>query len=274
MFSRGLSPGVTSGPVSEYSGLWRESRESKNAATPIRAARPTRQLGVPDGRAPAVAGRETPGATARRPAAGTAEAPARAPGSRRPRRRARAPAAPARRGSRPPAPAMQPAAGLPRRSPQAGPAPRTSNARSGGPALPPLPRNYSPAAGGAAAGGGGVGRARIREAPQFGAAPVETATARAGRRQPAARGGPQAALVPGRRRAGGGRAGGPGRPRRRRPSTARPPRRGRRRPSLLGPSGARARLARDPAKAALPFAAPHPRGHHGGRRRPSALRSA
>jgi hypothetical protein len=30
--------------------------------------------------------------------------------------------------------------------------------------------------------------------------------------------------------------------------------------SLLGPSAARARLARDPAKAPLPFAAPHPRG--------------
>ena len=89
----------------------------------------------------------------------------------------------ASRRQRPPAPAMQPpaglqnrpAAGLPRRSPQAGPAPRASSPWPGGPARPPLPRNYSPAAGGAAAGGG-IGRARIREAPQFGAAPVETAT--------------------------------------------------------------------------------------------------
>src|SRR6202044_3459726 len=47
LFSRGLSPGVTPRPFSEYPGLWRESRESKNAATPIRAARPTRQLASP-----------------------------------------------------------------------------------------------------------------------------------------------------------------------------------------------------------------------------------
>jgi len=75
-------------------------------------------------------------------------------------------------------PPLQPPAGLPRRSPQraagAGPSPmpRLPNGRGRTPAPPPLPRNYSPNAG----GGGGVGRARIREAPPFGAAPMETAT--------------------------------------------------------------------------------------------------
>jgi hypothetical protein len=145
---------------------------------------------------------------------------------------------------------MQPPAGLARRSPQTGPAPRASNPRPGGPALPPLPRNYSPGAGGAAAGGG-VGRARIREAPQFGAAPVETATrgrdgasqapAAAAPRQPWYQvvGEPVAASRPA-------------------PGTAAQARQ--KAAALLGPSAARAQAARDPSKAALPFAAPHPRG--------------
>jgi hypothetical protein len=154
------------------------------------------------------------------------------------------------------APALQPPAGLPRRSPQSEPAPRAPAARSGGPALPPQPRNYSPAAGGA----GGGGRARIREAPQFGAAPVETATrgqdgasqsAAAAPRQPWYQVvGEQAAARPG---LSGEKA-------QARPGTAAQARQ--KAAALLGPSAARARVAHDPAKVALPFAAPHPRGHY------------
>src|ERR1700722_1311924 len=69
MFRRGLSPGVTSGAVSEYPGLWRESRESKNAATPIRAARPSRQL------ASRMAGRWQAGRLADRRCGGRRQAP-------------------------------------------------------------------------------------------------------------------------------------------------------------------------------------------------------
>jgi hypothetical protein len=176
----------------------------------------------------------------------------------------------ASRRQRPSAPAMQPpaglqnrpAAGLPRRSPQAGPAPRVSNQWSGGPARPPQPRNYSPGAGGAAAGGG-AGRARIREAPQFGAAPVETATrGQDGASQPPAVAAPrqpwyQVVGEP----AGAARAGLPAEKTQAKNGTAAQARQ--KAASLLGPSGARARLAHDPAKVALPFAAPHPRGHQG-----------
>ena len=154
------------------------------------------------------------------------------------------------------------AARLPRRSPQSGPAPRSSNPRSGGPARPPLPRNYSPAAGDAATragAAGGVGRARIREAPQFGAAPVETAT----RGQDGASQPPAAARQPWYQvvgeQAGAARGGLPANRAQAKQGTAAHARQ--KAASLLGPSGARARLARDPAKAPLPFAAPHPRGH-------------
>ena len=160
---------------------------------------------------------------------------------------------------RPPAPAIQPPAGLPRRSPQAGPAPRTSNPRSPGPAKPPLPRSYSPAAGRAAIGGGG--RARIREAPQFGAAPVETATrGRDGASQPPATAPRQPWYQVVGEPAGAARAALPAEKAQARNGTAAQARQ--RAAALLGPSGARARLTRDPAKAALPFAAPHPRSHH------------
>jgi hypothetical protein len=161
---------------------------------------------------------------------------------------------------RPSVPPMQPPAGLPsrpaarlpRRPPQAGPAPRSSNPRSGGPALPPLPRNYSPAA-------GGVGRARIREAPQFGAAPVETATrGQDGASQPPAAPRQPWYQVVGEQ-AGAARGGLPAERAQARQGTAAHARQ--KAASLLGPSATRARLARDPAKAPLPFAAPHPRGH-------------
>ena len=173
------------------------------------------------------------------------------------------------RRQRPSAPAMQPPAGvqnrppaaLPRRSPQAGLAPRVSNPRSGGPVRPPLPRNYSPAAGGAAAGSG-AGRARIREAPQFGAAPVETATRRQdGASQPPAVAPRQPWYQVVGEPAGAARAGLSADKAQAKHGTAAQTRQ--KAASLLGPAGARARLARDPAKAALPFAAPHPRGHHG-----------
>jgi hypothetical protein len=175
----------------------------------------------------------------------------------------------ASRRQRPSAPAMQPpaglqnrpSAGLPGRSPQAGPAPRVSSSRSGGPARPPLPRDYSPAAGGAA-GGGGLGRARIREAPQFGAAPVETATrGRDGAAQPPAVAPRQPWYQVVGEPAGAARAGLPAEKAQAKNGTAAQARQ--KAASLLGPSGARARLARDPAKARLPFAAPHPHGHHG-----------
>ncbi|HEY5017141.1 MAG TPA: hypothetical protein VII59_10210, partial [Streptosporangiaceae bacterium] len=171
---------------------------------------------------------------------------------------------------RPSAPAMQPPAGLqkrpaarlPRRSPQAGPAPRGSRAGAGGPALPPLPRNYSPAAGGAAtraAAAGGVGRARIREAPQFGAAPVETATrGQDGASQPPAVAPRQPWYQVVGEPAGAARGGLAAEKAQAKAGTAAQARQ--RAAALLGPSATRARLARDPAKAPLPYAAPHPRG--------------
>jgi hypothetical protein len=173
----------------------------------------------------------------------------------------------ARRGRQRP-PAMQPpaglqngpSAGLPTRSPQAGPAPRVASPRSGGSARPPLPRNYSPAAGGGAAAPGG-GRARIREAPQFGAAPVETATrGRDGATQPPAVAPRQPWYQVVGEPAGAARAGLAAEKGQAKNGTAAQARQ--KAASLLGPSGARARLARDPSKAALPFAAPHPHGYH------------
>ena len=166
---------------------------------------------------------------------------------------------------------FQPPAGLPRRSPHRGaattgasPMPRSPNGRGRGPALPPLPRNYSPTAG----GGGAVGRARIREAPPYGAAPVETAIrseavtrgqdgaiqspADAAPRQPWYQvvGGPagrtQARPVAAQGAAAQGAA-----------AQAAWPAGALR----FGPGAARAQVARDPSMEALPFAAPHPRGH-------------
>ena len=132
--------------------------------------------------------------------------------------------------------------------------PRLPNGRGRTPAPPPLPRNYSPNA-----GGGGVGRARIREAPPFGAAPMETATrgeavtrgqdgatqapADAAPRQPWYQvvGGP-AGRTQTRQVAAQATAGQAGVPR-------------------FGPGAARAQVARDPSMDALPFATPHPRGY-------------
>jgi hypothetical protein len=163
--------------------------------------------------------------------------------------------------------------------------PRSPNGRGRGPALPPLPRNYSPTAGGGGGaggggaggaggaggggGGGGIGRARIREAPPFGAAPVETATrgeaatrgqngasqsrADAAPRQPWYQvvGGPadraQARPVAAQGLAGQAAAAQAA------AAQAGVPR--------FGPGAARAQVARDPSMDALPFAHPHPRGH-------------
>ncbi len=77
---------------------------------------------------------------------------------------------------------LQPPAGLPQRSRQPQPpwapqSPRPAQAsRPAQPAAPAAPRNYGPPAGAErpAGRGGGVGRARIRELP-FGAAPMEAA---------------------------------------------------------------------------------------------------
>jgi hypothetical protein len=155
--------------------------------------------------------------------------------------------------------AKRPQAGLPRRSPQVGPAPRTSNSRAGGPALPPLPRNYSSTAGGGGAGGG-AGRARIREAPQFGAAPVETATrGQDGASQPPAAATRQPWYQVVGESAAAPRAGLGADKTQAKQGTAAQARQ--KAAALLGPSAARARLAHDPARAALPFAAPHPRGY-------------
>jgi hypothetical protein len=139
--------------------------------------------------------------------------------------------------------------------------PRSPNGRGRGPALPPLPRNYSPTAGGggSAGGGGGGGRARIREAPPFGAAPVETATrgeavtrGQDGASQPRADAAPRqpwyqvvggpAGRAQARQVAAQGVAGQAGVQR-------------------FGPGAARAQVARDPSMDALPYAAPHPRGY-------------
>ena len=194
VFSRGLSPGVTSGPFRNTLGF------GAKAGGPRMRLRLFERLGRLVGWRPGWqgAGSGRPGDSRadgadvvgrhRRGAGAATGPPSSQAGSPRQRTSAsaRQPSA-----MQPPAGLpKQPAARLPRRSPQAGPAPRSSNARSGGPALPPLPRNYSPAAGAAATrgGAGGGGRARIREAPQFGAAPVDTAT-----REPAAPGQPRPA---------------------------------------------------------------------------------
>ena len=170
---------------------------------------------------------DSTGRRRRTPAAGTAETPAggTGPAARPPGGAAQRPSASRAAAGRP---CSRPRPVSRRRSPQSGPAPRTSNWMAGGPARPPLPRNYSPAAGGVATGGGGVGRARIREAPQFGAAPVETAArGQDGASQPPAATPrqPWYQVV--------GEPAGPReracRPTRQGPSTAPPPRRGRRR---------------------------------------------
>ena len=202
--------------------------------------------------------------------------------------RLRPPVATARQRSAmpPPTPPMQPPAGLPRRSsPRGGaagqgPVPRYPNPRAGGPALPPLPRNYSPTAGqgpgqgagqgagrGAgrpAAAGGGIGRARIREAPPFGAAPVETPT----REEAVTRGQDGASQAPGaprqpwyqvvgepadRAQARQAAAQGTGAQR----TAAQAARQAA--VSRFGPAAARAQVARNPGMEALAFAAPHPR---------------
>jgi hypothetical protein len=148
-------------------------------------------------------------------------------------------------------PPLQPPAGLPRRSPQreagagASPMPRSPNGRGRGPALPPLPRNYSPTA-----GGGGIGRARIREAPPFGAAPVETA-ARGEAVTRGQDGASQAAANAAPRQPWYQVVGGP----------AVRTQAGQAGVSRFGPGSARAQVARDPSKAALPFATAHPRGY-------------
>jgi hypothetical protein len=149
---------------------------------------------------------------------------------------------------------LQPPARLPRRSPQReavgpSPMPRSPGGRGRSSALPPSPRNYSPRAGGGG-GGGGVGQARIREAPPYGTAPVETAT----RGEAVTRGQDGAS----QQRADAAR---------RQPwyqVVGEPAARAQARPAVaprLGPGAVRARVARDPSAQALPFAAPHPRGH-------------
>ena len=130
--------------------------------------------------------------------------------------------------------------------------PRTPNGRGRGSAPPPSPRNYSPGAGpgaGAGAGVGGIGRARIREAPPYGAAPVETAP----RGEAVTRGRDGASQLPADAAP-------------RQPwyqVVGQPVGRAQARPAAVprfGPGAARAQVARDPSMEALPFAAPHPRG--------------
>ena len=270
MFSRGLSPGVTSGPFRNTLGF------GAKAGSPRMRLRLFERLGRLVGWRPGSAGRwqwqagRLPGRRRGRRRQAPAGTPAPAPGSRRRRPRARASGLRPRPCSRRPGCRVR---GRPPAAVAAGRARRRAppNAR---PAVRPCRRcrgTTRPTAGGAAR------RRRRRPGPDQGGAAVRRRPGgdrhpRAGRRQPAARGGPQAALVPGRRRAGGPPAGLPAE--RRRPSRAPPPRRGRRRPRGSARSAARARLARDPAKAALPFAAPHPRGYPATGRRPAALRSA
>jgi hypothetical protein len=145
--------------------------------------------------------------------------------------------------------------------------PRSPGGRGGGSALPPLPRNYSPNG-----AGGGAGRARIREAPPFGAAPVETQTrgeavtrgqdgasqppADAAPRQPWYQvvGGPagkaQSQPVAAQAAAGQAAAGQAVGQAAWRPGVP-----------VFGPGAARAQVGHDPSAEALPFAGPHPRGH-------------
>jgi hypothetical protein len=123
--------------------------------------------------------------------------------------------------------------------------PRSPNGRGHDPAPPPMPMNYSPTP-----AGGGVGRARIREAPPFGAAPVETATRGEAvtRRQDGASQPPAdaASRQPWYQVVGEPAA-------RTQVRQAAAPR--------FGPGAARAKVARDPSMEALPFAAPHPPGY-------------
>jgi hypothetical protein len=146
--------------------------------------------------------------------------------------------------------------------------PRYPNARAGGSAPPPLPRNYSPATGqGTRRPAPGIGRARIREAPPFGAAPVETPTRdeAATRGQPRGRDGASQApadaaprqpwyqvIGEGADKAQARQAAAQGAAAQQGAWQAVP---------RFGPAAARAQVARDPSKAALPFAAPLPHGH-------------
>ena len=202
------------------------------------------------------------GATARTPAAGTA-------GSAGRRRRAAAVARRRAARQRPSGPghaAARPGSG--RSGPRPGsrgdrrrPGPRRASPTHGRAVRPcrrcrgttRLPRAAPPAA--AASAGPGSGRRRSSGPPRWRPPP-------AGRTAPASR--PRSAprqpwyQVVGEP-AGAARAGLPAEKAQARNGTAAQARQ--KAASLLGPSGARARLARDPAKAALPFAAPHPRGH-------------
>jgi len=151
-------------------------------------------------------------------------------------------------------PPLQPPAGLARRGPRS-PAGPAAGPGPGGQAMPPLPRNYTPPR-----QGGGIGRARIREAPPFGAAPLEAATRqqagadRAEPAQPAAEaprqpwyqvvGGPPAARRLARQ-ADQGRA-----------AVARA------RNGVPAQAAAKTSAEPDPApRALLPFAAPHQEGY-------------
>lgn len=173
--------------------------------------------------------------------------------------------------STPPAslPPMQPPAGLPRRSmpPGAGGAPWPGAGPGAGPrvsphsareASPPMPRNYTPGGAGRSAAPGGAGRARIREAP-FGTAPMETVRHERDGTRGRDRGGQSSAA---------GQAGNAAAPRQPWYQVVGDPNAAQRvsvqgaTVSLPGPSAARARQAPGATpQAALPFAAPHPRGH-------------
>ena len=269
MFRRGLSLGVTSGRVSNTLGF-----DAKAGSLGMRL-RLFERLGRLVSWRPG-----WPGAGGGRPGdsrgdgadVGGRHRRSVGAGPWRPPPRAAQPPPPAGR-QRPPAPAMQPPAGLPRRSPQAGPGPRASNGWAGGPARPPLPRNYSPAAGAAAPGGGGIGRARIREAPQFGAAPVETATrGREGVSQPPAAASRQPWYQVVGESAGAARAGlsagqGAGQARHRRPGEAAG--------GVVARPGGGARPAGSrPGQGGAAVRRPAPPRPPRGRRRSSALRSA
>ena len=175
MFSRGLSPGVTCGPFPNTLGF------GAKTGSPRMRLRLFERLGRLVGWRPGsqgdgsgrsgdsrADGAEAGGRHRRNTGAGP---PFRAQPSARSRSRARASSVRRRRPCSP-----RPDCRGGRRSAMRGREPDAALRRTdaaAAPALPPLPRNYSPTAGG---GGGGIGRARIREAPPFGAAPVETAT--------------------------------------------------------------------------------------------------
>ena len=132
-----------------------------------------------------------------------------------------------------------------------------SPSRRGAPAPPPLPRNYSPTA------GGGAGRARIREAPPFGAAPVETQTreealtrGQDGASQPRADAAPR---QPWYQVVGGPAGKAQAREVAAQAATGQAARQAG--VPVFGPGAARAQVARDPSTEALPFAAPHARDY-------------